>query len=227
MGCYASLPALRIAQGFNSAPSALRSDGPRQVDVVHTELSSLHINPLFHTPEQFVVQTLFADGLIAYSVCDPSARDSEPALELLALAEDVVPDTSDAMQWLCSDWGMQMILARDVPERLVSVLSPFIEKLCDRACLTRSERTEARFAIHPGGPKILDRAQLLLKLRDEQIEHSRQVLLSRGNMSSATLPFVWMRIMADKSVPDGQVVVSAAFGPGLTMCGAVMRKVLA
>ena len=123
--------------------------------------------------------------------------------------------------------GMHMILARDVPEHLVTVLGPFIEQLCDRAGLTHCERTKARFAIHPGGPKILDRAQLLLNLRDEQIEHSREVLLTRGNMSSATLPHVWMKMMADDTVADGQVVVSAAFGPGLTLCGAVMRKVLA
>jgi predicted naringenin-chalcone synthase len=225
MGCYASLPALRIAGGFALAPSALRPDGPRRIDVVHTELCSLHINPTIHTPEQFVVQTLFADGCIAYSVCDDSARNGEPALQLLALAEDVVPDSGEAMQWICSNWGMQMILARDVPERLIAVLAPFIDKLCDRAKLTQSERAEARFAIHPGGPRILDRAQELLGLQNEQIMHSREVLHSRGNMSSATLPYVWMRILADDNVPDEQIVVSAAFGPGLTMCGAVMRKV--
>ena len=226
MGCYASLPALRIAGGFASAPGTLRPDGPRRVDVVHTELCSLHVNPSIHTPEQFVVQTLFADGFIAYSVCDDSARYGAPAFQLLALAEEVVPDSSEAMQWLCSDWGMQMILTRDVPERLIAVLKTFIEQLCDRASLSSTERAQARFAIHPGGPRILDRAQELLELRDEQIAQSRAVLLARGNMSSATLPHVWMRMMDDESVTDGQIVVSAAFGPGLTLCGAVMRKAM-
>ena len=227
MGCYASLPALRIAQGFASAPGALRPDGPRRVDVVHTEFCTLHLNPLIHTPEQLVVQTLFADGFIAYSVCDASARSGAPALQLLALAEDVIPDSSESMQWICSDWGMQMTLARDVPERLIAVLGPFIDQLCDRASLTLAERAQARFAVHPGGPKILDGVQALLGLRDEQIEHSREVLLTRGNMSSATLPHVWMKMMADESVADGQIVISAAFGPGLTLCGAVMRKSMA
>ena len=227
MGCYASIPALRIAGGFASAPGAVRPDGPRRVDVVHTELCSLHINPHIHGPEQLVVQTLFADGFIAYSVCDASARRGAPALELLALAEDVIPDSSDSMQWICSDSGMQMTLARDVPERLFAVLGPFIDQLCDRVRLTPAERAQARFAVHPGGPKILDGVQALLGLRDAQIEHSREVLLSRGNMSSATLPHVWMRMVADESVADGQIVVSVAFGPGLTICGAAMRKVMA
>lgn len=227
MGCYASLPALRIAQGFASAQGPFRPIGSRRVDVVHTELCTLHLNPLIHTPEQLVVQTLFADGIVAYSVCDASARGGAPALQLLALAEDIIPDSGDAMQWICSDWGMQMTLTRDVPERLVAVLGPFIDRLCDRAGLTLAERAHALFAVHPGGPKILDQAQVLLGLRDEQIEHSREVLHSRGNMSSATLPHIWMNLMADASVADGRVIVSAAFGPGLTVCGAVMRKAVA
>ena len=94
MGSYASLPALRIAQGFASAPDSLR--------------------PL----------TLFADGFIAYSVGDASVRGGAPAIELLALAEDIIPDSGEAMQWICSDWGMQMSLACDVPERLAAVLGP-------------------------------------------------------------------------------------------------------
>jgi predicted naringenin-chalcone synthase len=70
-------------------------------------------------------------------------------------------------------------------------------------------------------------AQERLGLRNEQIEHSREVLFSRGNMSSATLPHVWMEMASDPRVTDGQIVVSAAFGPGLTLCGAVMRKAVA
>ncbi len=224
MGCYASLPALRIAAGLVSAPIALGTAGTRRTEVVHTELCSLHLNPLVHTPEQFVVQTLFADGFIAYSLCDGAIRDHAPALEILALAEEIMPDSSHCMQWVCADWGMQMTLARDVPERLTAELDAFVQRLCARANLTREERVDARFAIHPGGPRILDSIQGILDLREGQIEHSRQVLLSRGNMSSATLPHVWMNMVGDASLADGQIVISLAFGPGLTLCGAVMRK---
>ena len=57
MGCYASIPALRMARGF-SEPS----------DIVHTEICSLHLNPNLHDLDQLVVQTLFADGFIKYTV---------------------------------------------------------------------------------------------------------------------------------------------------------------
>ncbi len=51
---------------------------------------------------------------------------------------------------------------------------------------------------------------------------SREVLFRFGNMSSATLPHVWTTLVNDASVAVGTPVVSLAFGPGLTMCGALM-----
>jgi predicted naringenin-chalcone synthase len=120
-----------------------------------------------------------------------------------------------------------MALSRDVPARLANELKGFVEKLCKGAGLSSDDCANALFAVHPGGPKILDFAQSLLGLRSNQVEHSRRVLLERGNMSSATLPHIWMNLVADSHVPDRQVIVSLAFGPGLTICGAVLRKVSA
>lgn len=223
MGCYASIPALHIAAGFAAADATQRAE----VDVVHTELCSLHLNPSLHTPEQLVIQTLFADGIINYSVNAGAAQGREPGLELLAIAQETIPDSGDAMQWICSDWGMQMALSRDVPHRLAKDLLEFTTRLCELAGMNRTEIGRAHFAIHPGGPKILDLTQELLQLNIDQAKHSRDVLLQRGNMSSATLPYIWMRLLDDDAVLDGQTIISLAFGPGLTLCGAVLRKVAA
>jgi predicted naringenin-chalcone synthase len=43
-------------------------------------------------------------------------------------------------------------------------------------------------------------------------------------MSSATIPHVWARILEDDKVKSGAVVASLAFGPGLTVYGALLRK---
>jgi predicted naringenin-chalcone synthase len=66
--------------------------------------------------------------------------------------------------------------------------------------------------------------QKLFKLNDEQIASSRAVLFERGNMSSATLPHIWAKILADAGVSPGTHVVSLAFGPGLTVTGALFEK---
>jgi len=222
MGCYASIPALHIASGFVAGGPC----NPIQVDVVHTELCSLHLNPAVHTAEQLVIQTLFADGVIRYSVSREPIEAGESRLQVLALAQDTLADSSDAMQWVCADWGLQMTLAREVPTRLTKELGAFVERLCELAGQKQGECVAAYFAIHPGGPRILDLAQDLLRLRDEQLSHSREVLLQRGNMSSATLPHIWMKLLADRRILDGQTIISLAFGPGLTLCGAVLRKVI-
>ncbi len=213
MGCYAALPALRMAAGYLDA-------GSRRVDLAHTELCTLHLDPSDHSPEQLVVQSLFADGLIRYAL-EPAASDRDPGLRLLALAERILPDSADAMQWVVSDTGLRMTLARDIPERIGAVVRDFVAELCARAEVAAAR---ARFAVHPGGPKIIDRVREVLELSEEQVEASRQVLREHGNMSSATLPHIWMRLLADPRVAPGTPVVSLAFGPGLTISGGVMGK---
>ena len=75
MGCYAALPALRIAAGLLSHRRRSRA----RAEIVHTELCTLHFNPADHSPEQLIIQTLFADGHIRYSVV-PGARGGSPGL---------------------------------------------------------------------------------------------------------------------------------------------------
>ena len=221
MGCYAAFPALRIAAGALHAPRALPAATEARVDIVHTELCSLHLDPSRHSPEQLVVQSLFADGLIRYSASrDASGR----ALAVLALEEAILPGSTDAMQWIASDWGMEMTLSREVPERIAAALRGFVLGLYAQAGLDPAvEIRRSLFAIHPGGPKILDGTREVLELREDQIGNSRDVLFQYGNMSSATLPHVWMQMVEEQAIPSGTLVASLAFGPGLTICGGLFR----
>ncbi len=229
MGCYAALPALRIAAGFGALGAASSSGGDAEprTDIVHTELCSLHLNPLRHEPEQLVIQSLFADGCIAYSAYpEAEFHGRSPALAVRALDEWVIPESAASMAWFCSDSGMEMVLARDVPERIAASLPRFIGSLLEQAGLSEAAVPLAVFAIHPGGPKIVDQIAKLLQLSDEQIRFSRSVLRERGNMSSATVPFIWQKIAAAAEVRPGTPIVSLAFGPGLTLSGAILDKVL-
>jgi len=219
MGCYASMPAIRMAAGFVER-------GKPRVDIVHTELCTLHMDPSQHLPEQLVVQTLFADGLIRYSV-SPASGGMEPlkGLELLATREEIVPGTGDAMTWMVSDFGMQMTLSRKVPDHIRAGLGAFLEQLAAAAELTPAQLLEtAIFAIHPGGPRIIDEIAEHLGLRPAQVQASNAILGQYGNMSSATLPHVWQYVLEDGTVEPGTLIVSLAFGPGLTMAGAILRK---
>lgn len=215
MGCYAALPALRLAAAL------VESTGAR-ADLVHTELCSLHLDPSDHRLDQLVVQSLFADGIIRYALVPDAA--GAPGLRLIAQHEVVVPDTAGAMTWTIGDHGMAMTLGREVPARIAGGLRGFVGELLARAGLPVAALAGAHFAIHPGGPRILDAVRDTLELDEAQLTASRAVLRAYGNMSSATLPHVWMRLAADPAVPRGARVVTFAFGPGLTMCGALLEK---
>ncbi len=227
MGCYAALPAIRIASGFLSSAT----DPAHRVDIAHTELCTLHLDPSDHRPEQLVVQSLFGDGHIRYSLsrvadatCATIPDDGSWGLRVLSLAEELVADSTDDMRWTITEWGFRMTLTKEVPQKIGATLPAFLARLFAQADLDyKAEKDFAIFAIHPGGPKIIDQVSDALGLRPEQSAASRAVLRDYGNMSSATLPHVWDEILKSRATQPRQLVASVAFGPGLTICGGLFQ----
>jgi predicted naringenin-chalcone synthase len=62
-----------------------------------------------------------------------------------------------------------------------------------------------------------------LDISEDKMNLSRKLLLNRGNLSSASLPFMWDSILKDESINNETLVTSIAFGPGLTAAGALMK----
>lgn len=220
MGCYAYLPALRTASGFLSS-SYLSSS---EVDIVHSELCSLHMNPSLHETSQLIVQSLFGDGFIKYRV-SKKPNGNKPCLTLLSLHEELIPDSTKTMTWKCEHWGFRMELAKELPFLIREACVPFLSTLIQKAGLEdKKVKENAFFAIHPGGPKIIQQIAELLYLNEEQYQHSKVVLRDYGNMSSATLPHVWQKLLNDSKIPNGAYIVTLAYGPGLCFSGALFQK---
>ncbi len=213
MGCYGAFPAIRMGAGF-------LKNGSR-ADIVHTEICCLHSNPSLHQIDQLVSQSLFADGFIKYTL---SADPRGPHFKIIAIHEEIIPDSSNSMTWNVVNWGFQMTLSKELPVLIARALKSYLARLCKKAGLSDSILSNMLFAIHPGGPKILDHIQNLLSLSDQQMAYSCQILKNCGNMSSATLPHIWEAILADPQAKDRTNVVSLAFGPGLSISGAIMEK---
>jgi len=211
MGCYASLPAIRLAAGQAIAYEQV-------VDVVHTEMCSLHMNPTDQRPEQLIVQSLFADGHAKFRV---SGKKEGAPFQLLATHEKILPGSAQDMEWMPAPWGMKMTLSREVPLKIKGALRNFVSALLAKAGLDLGKVIkEGIFAVHPGGPKIIDCVRETLELSEVQVASSRKILFERGNMSSATLPHVWHEI-SHLELPADTPIVSLAFGPGLTIFGGV------
>lgn len=219
MGCYAAMPAIKVAKGMTDK---------KRVDIVHTEICSNHFNVTAQSPEQTVVQTLFADGAIKYSV-DPNAKVSDfkgKGINVLKMKETIIPGSEEAMTWGFGENNLEMTLHRKVPRLIKENLKKYTVELFKSCGLDyEKEKDSTIFAIHPGGPKIIEQIMNLLELTDEQVKFSNGILKERGNMSSATLPHVWKKIVEDEEVAKGTRIFSVAFGPGLTVAGFVGEKV--
>jgi predicted naringenin-chalcone synthase len=158
-----------------------------------------------------VIQSLFADGVIRYRA---SAARPARGFKVEEIVERIAPSSLSHMTWDVSGHGFRMSLARQVPglvqQRVAALVAPWRE-------------AQTVYAVHPGGPRIIDAVKEALALSEEQIYFSREVLRQHGNMSSATLPHVWQRMA--EHLPPGTPVISLAFGPGLTLAASLMRAV--
>lgn len=215
MGCYASIPSVRIAAGvvFKEGSSC---------DIVHTEFCSLHMDPLNHSIGQLVIESLFADGAIKYHL-KPKLNEDESGFKICCLKEKLIPDSLNGMSWETSHFGFAMTLSKDVPTLIGSYIQDFVSQIKREANIPQDATIV--YAIHPGGPKIIDSVAKVLELEPSLYAHSRAILKQHGNMSSATLPHIWQMILDDPEVRKLTYVISLAFGPGLTMAGAVFQKV--
>jgi alpha-pyrone synthase len=198
MGCYAAIPALRIAR------DAVLADPRAKVLVVCVELSSLHLAP---GPEDdlLVGALIFGDGAAALVV---EAEPRGPALQVGGDAARVVPDSADQMAWFATAQGFHLRLSQRVPRSIASVLPDMAATLFpDRPA------TDARWLVHPGGLPILDAAEQVLGLAPGAGDDSRRALATAGNRSSVTV----LAILADSLVQtwSGPAAL-VAFGPGLS-----------
>jgi predicted naringenin-chalcone synthase len=215
MGCYAALPALRMARQFCLArPDAV-------VLVVCLELCSLHMQ-MQTTNDSILGNALFSDGAAAALVSARPPVADRPVLALDGFMSAMAPEGQGEMAWEIGDRGFNLVLSSYVPDVIAANLGRIVGDL-----LTPHELATENidlWAVHPGGKAILDKFEKSVALRPPQIEASRAVLRDFGNMSSATILFVLKRIL-ERWSGAGQSIAAMAFGPGLTVECALLRVV--
>lgn len=209
MGCHAALNSLRVA----AALAKIDTRGPALVCAV--ELCSLHFQ-YGAEPGNSVSNALFADGAAAV-VCGPAA--SSPAgWRLTRSGSHLFPNSQDAMSWRIGNHGFEMYLSPRVPQLIASQLRPWLATWLERAGLTLPDL--GSWAIHPGGPRILDTISSALGLPREATSVSREILAQCGNMSSPTILFILKELMR-RGAP--RPCVALGFGPGLAVEAALFK----
>jgi predicted naringenin-chalcone synthase len=212
MGCYAGFSTLKLAHALCTAdPSALTL-------IVHVELCTLHIH-FSSDADTLIANSLFADGVAAALIGGDKHQDlaQGTVLTLRGSGAFLLPNGEEDMTWTLGDHGFHMTLSPRVPHLLRKHLPAALETLLQEL---GAERERIRhWAIHPGGPAILDQAVKALGLEESDVAGPREVLRTCGNMSSATLWFLLDRV---RRQPQAGLVYACGFGPGLTLESALL-----
>jgi predicted naringenin-chalcone synthase len=211
MGCHAAFNVLAAAR------DAVLADPKARVLVCCVELCSLHLAYGAWDPGKLVANALFADGAAAVVVGRPSAS-GEARLQLQSSASFLIPDSMDAMTWHIGDHGFEMTLSPGLPEIIRKSLRAWCESWLARHDLTLGAITS--WAIHPGGPKILDAIEQALDIAPEAMRASRKILAGHGNMSSATILFILEQLAESSRGP----CVAIGLGPGLMAEGMLLHS---
>ncbi len=210
MGCHGALNGLRVANAFAT------SDPSARVLLCAAELCSLHFRFGFDS-DQVVSNALFADGAAAVvgGAGSPNHRD---AWRLVVSGSTLMPETEDAMSWKIGDHGFEMTLSARVAGLIAENLRPWLVGWLQNQGLALDQ--VGSWAIHPGGPRILDAVESALDLPRSATSESRDILASCGNMSSPTVLFILDRLIHQNA---RRPCVSLAFGPGLAIEAALFR----
>lgn len=180
------------------------------------ELCSLHYQHGWR-PDRLVSNAIFADGAAALAGCGQPGADT-PVWELAANGSSLLEDSSDLMSWRIGNHGFEMSLSARVPSVIERELRPWLDRWLAGVGLSVGEI--ARWAVHPGGPRILETVAQAVGIGRDDYAASQEVLREFGNMSSPTILFILDRLRR-RSAPLPCLAIG--FGPGLAVEAALFR----
>lgn len=214
MGCHGAFPALKLAKNI------CLSEPEARVLIVNVEICSIHFQQAFEL-DIMVANAIFADGVSA-ALVSPHKDDVKGSKFILHnFVSRYTEGSEDDMGWTIGDHGFVMNLSVNVPRVLNNNIRPIAEELFKKAGITKDEIEI--WAIHPGGKAILEKVEQALQLTPDDLDASYHIMREYGNMSSATIMFVFEHIL--NSPAKKGLIFSATFGPGLTIESGLMEKI--
>uniref|UniRef100_A0A803PK55 Chalcone/stilbene synthase N-terminal domain-containing protein n=1 Tax=Cannabis sativa TaxID=3483 RepID=A0A803PK55_CANSA len=196
LGCYGGVTGLRVAKDI-----AENNPGSR-VLLTTSETTILGFRPPNQArPYDLVGAALFGDG---------------------AAAVIFLPETHNVINGKLSEEGINFKLGRDLPQKIEENIEEFCKKLMAKAQL--KDYNELFWAVHPGGPAILNKLETTLKLSSDKLQCSRRALMDYGNVSSNTIFYVIENMRELLKRGGEEWGLGLAFGPGITFEGVLIRS---
>lgn len=126
--------------------------------------------------------------------------------------------------------GISFKLERELPQIIEENIEDFCDKLISITGYNDREYNKLFWAVHPGGPAILNRLEKKLELSPEKLSASRRALADYGNASSNTIVYVLEYMLEEKkdkkkeNQEDSNWGLILAFGPGITFEGILTKN---
>jgi predicted naringenin-chalcone synthase len=204
LGCNAAFHALKIADMIT------KSDAAAKVLVVCVELCTLHFQAK-NNHDNLLSNTIFGDGAAAVIVtADVSERKGFAIKGFYSL---ILNKGKDLMGWNITPLNFEMILDAKIPEVIGEEVINILISASEKFQIAPDSIT--KWAIHPGGKRIVDVIKEKLQLSDADTAASYKILDEFGNMSSPTILFVLNELMENSKGDES--VFSIGFGPGLSI----------
>ncbi|KAL5561126.1 hypothetical protein UlMin_030873 [Ulmus minor] len=229
VGCSGGVAGLRVAKDI-----AENNPGSRVLLATSETTIIGYKPPSADRPYDLVGVALFGDGAGAMIIgSDPVSGSEKPLFELHTAIQQFLPDTEKAIDGRLTEEGISFKLARELPQIIEDNVEGFCEKLIKVAGFDDKEGYNKMFwAVHPGGPAILNRIEKRLDLLPEKLNASRRALMDYGNASSNTIVYVLEYMMEESSKMKNGVEkqdgdewgLILAFGPGITFEGILARN---
>lgn len=203
------------AVGMTRAMEYTRAYPKSAVLIVAVEICSLAFHREDYSKSNLVSLALFSDGAAAAIVSGEEHRLAQDSnIVMVDSLSTTYYDSLDIMGWEVVDDGFKAIFSKDIPTIVRNEVKANIEKLVRKNNLSISDLD--KFAVHPGGAKVLSEYEESLGLTLGRFEESRAVLKEHGNMSSATVLYVLKEIMDQKNYCSGNHGIISALGPGFS-----------
>jgi len=209
MGCNAAFPAMKIADLI------AKTDENAKILIVCVELCTLHFQAKDNN-DNLLSNTIFGDGAAAVLVVSEKAAKQKnlKGLEMDGFYSLLLGKGKDYMGWNIKPLNFEMILDPAIPDFIGENVKDIVLKAGTGLNFKYPEID--KWAVHPGGKKILDAVKKQLDLSTDDLQYSYQVLAEYGNMSSPTILFVLNEMMYANHKPN-ESIFAIGFGPGLSI----------
>ncbi|MDA1087191.1 MAG: type III polyketide synthase [Verrucomicrobia bacterium] len=209
-GCGGAIPNLQVA-------GALLQHEDDMALCISVEIATATFQ-MEDDPSLIVSNAIFADGAGAALI---SRRAG--GLRIVDTRSLHVPLHREAIRYVHRHGGqLHNQLSARLPELVAPVVGTLVRDVLDRHGLTVSD--VRHWAVHSGGEKVIDAVEEELVLGAGQLDITRRILESHGNMSSATVWFGLDRLMSNGRQP-GDWWLMIGFGAGMSVHACLLRSV--